>query len=111
MRGVDFDPLSPLTRLLRSHPLPPGEGQGGEPVGTCHARGYRPRGRVKCRVWRLFLKVRAAARVSISESGMSEKWTPQGWRSKPIQQAPVYPDKEALAAIEARIATYPPLVF
>jgi len=42
---------------------------------------------------------------------MSEKWTPAGWRSKPIEQAPVYPDAEALAAVEARLATYPPLVF
>jgi 3-deoxy-7-phosphoheptulonate synthase len=42
---------------------------------------------------------------------MSEKWTPAGWRAKPIQQAPDYPDTEALAAVEARLATYPPLVF
>ena len=42
---------------------------------------------------------------------MSEKWTPASWRAKPIEQAPVYPDLEALAAIEAKIATYPPLVF
>ena len=42
---------------------------------------------------------------------MSEKWTPAGWRSKPIQQVPDYPDPEALAAVEARLATYPPLVF
>ncbi len=42
---------------------------------------------------------------------MSEKWTPAGWRAKPIEQAPVYPDLEALAAVEAKLATYPPLVF
>jgi 3-deoxy-7-phosphoheptulonate synthase len=42
---------------------------------------------------------------------MPAKWTPTTWRSKSIEQAPVYPDPEALAAIEARIATYPPLVF
>ena len=42
---------------------------------------------------------------------MSEKWTPASWRAKPIEQAPVYQDLEALAAIEAKIATYPPLVF
>ena len=42
---------------------------------------------------------------------MSEKWTPATWRSKPIEQAPVYPDLEALAAVEAKLATYPPLVF
>ncbi len=38
-------------------------------------------------------------------------WTPESWRSKPIEQAPVYPDQAALAAVEARIASYPPLVF
>src|SRR5919106_1535431 len=42
---------------------------------------------------------------------MTEKWTPAGWRSKPIVQVPDYPDPQALAAVEARIATYPPLVF
>ncbi|HWT32078.1 MAG TPA: 3-deoxy-7-phosphoheptulonate synthase class II [Propylenella sp.] len=42
---------------------------------------------------------------------MSEKWTPAGWRLKPIMQVPEYPDQAALAAVEARLATYPPLVF
>jgi 3-deoxy-7-phosphoheptulonate synthase len=42
---------------------------------------------------------------------MGEKWNPAGWRSKPIEQVPDYPDAAALAAIEARLATYPPLVF
>ena len=42
---------------------------------------------------------------------MSEKWTPGSWRDKPIVQAPDYPDPERLAAIEGRLATYPPLVF
>ena len=42
---------------------------------------------------------------------MSEKWTPATWRAKPIEQAPVYPDLAALAAVEAKLATYPPLVF
>ncbi|MDJ0932706.1 3-deoxy-7-phosphoheptulonate synthase class II [Breoghania sp.] len=42
---------------------------------------------------------------------MAEKWTPETWRSKPIQQVPDYPDKAALDAVEAKLATYPPLVF
>src|SRR5687767_4934069 len=42
---------------------------------------------------------------------MGEKWNPAGWRSKPIVQVPEYPDAAALAAVEARLATYPPLVF
>jgi 3-deoxy-7-phosphoheptulonate synthase len=39
------------------------------------------------------------------------KWSPNSWRSKPIQQVPAYPDAAALAEVEARMATYPPLVF
>ena len=39
------------------------------------------------------------------------KWSPNSWRNKPIQQVPAYPDAEALAEVEARMATYPPLVF
>jgi 3-deoxy-7-phosphoheptulonate synthase len=42
---------------------------------------------------------------------MNEKWTPAGWRSKPILQVPDYPDGLALAAVEAKLASYPPLVF
>ena len=38
-------------------------------------------------------------------------WTPDSWRAKPIQQVPEYPDPAALAAVEERISTYPPLVF
>jgi 3-deoxy-7-phosphoheptulonate synthase len=42
---------------------------------------------------------------------MSEKWTPTSWRGKLIVQVPDYPDPDALAAVETRLATYPPLVF
>ncbi|KZK81922.1 Phospho-2-dehydro-3-deoxyheptonate aldolase [Pseudovibrio sp. W64] len=42
---------------------------------------------------------------------MADKWTPDSWRSKPIVQVPDYPDKEAVADVESRLATYPPLVF
>ena len=42
---------------------------------------------------------------------MSAKWSPDSWRGKPIRQVPDYPDAEALAAVEARLANYPPLVF
>ncbi len=42
---------------------------------------------------------------------MKKGWTPVSWRSKPIEQVPAYPDLAALAAVEGRIATYPPLVF
>ena len=42
---------------------------------------------------------------------MPEGWTPDSWRKKPIQQAPVYPDRQALADVEKQLATFPPLVF
>jgi len=38
-------------------------------------------------------------------------WSPQSWREKPILQVPDYPDAEALAAVENRLKTHPPLVF
>ena len=44
-------------------------------------------------------------------SDMAQNWTPSSWRSKPIQQVPEYPDAAALAATEATLASYPPLVF
>src|SRR5689334_23276840 len=42
---------------------------------------------------------------------MAERWTPESWRSKPVQQVPNYPDAKALADVEAQLATFPPLVF
>ncbi len=42
---------------------------------------------------------------------MSERWTPDSWRRKPIQQVPEYPDRPALADVETQLATFPPLVF
>src|SRR5215213_6551576 len=38
-------------------------------------------------------------------------WTPESWRSRPLQQVPVYPDTARLAEIEDRLRGYPPLVF
>ncbi|WP_417309219.1 class II 3-deoxy-7-phosphoheptulonate synthase [Devosia sp.] len=42
---------------------------------------------------------------------MTETWTPQSWRHKPISQVPTYPDPERVAAVESQLATFPPLVF
>src|ERR1700730_16608218 len=42
---------------------------------------------------------------------MAEPWTPDGWRTKPIAQMPEYPDAAELAAVEAELATFPPLFF
>src|ERR1700741_2301237 len=38
-------------------------------------------------------------------------WSPSSWRSKPVEQAPIYTDRAALAAVERQIAGFPPLVF
>ena len=42
---------------------------------------------------------------------MPERWTPDGWRGKPIVQVPDYPDPAALTAVEKQLASFPPLVF
>lgn len=42
---------------------------------------------------------------------MNNNWSPNSWRSKPIQQVPAYPDTAALAETEKQLASYPPLVF
>jgi 3-deoxy-7-phosphoheptulonate synthase len=42
---------------------------------------------------------------------MAERWTPESWRRKPIEQVPDYPDREALGEVEKQLATFPPLVF
>jgi 3-deoxy-7-phosphoheptulonate synthase len=42
---------------------------------------------------------------------MTERWSPESWRGKPIQQAPAYPDPQALETVERQLAGFPPLVF
>ena len=42
---------------------------------------------------------------------MTKTWEPEGWRSLPIRQQPDYPDPAALAAVEAKLRRFPPLVF
>ena len=39
------------------------------------------------------------------------EWTKTAWRNLPRVQMPDYPDQAALHAVEARLSTYPPLVF
>jgi 3-deoxy-7-phosphoheptulonate synthase len=38
-------------------------------------------------------------------------WTPTSWRAVSAHQQPQWPDREALAAVEARLRLLPPLVF
>ncbi|MDB5414715.1 MAG: 3-deoxy-7-phosphoheptulonate synthase class [Rubritepida sp.] len=42
---------------------------------------------------------------------MARDWRPSSWRQMPIRQVPEYNDPAALAAMEAKVATFPPLVF
>ncbi|NYS24569.1 3-deoxy-7-phosphoheptulonate synthase class II [Rhodobacteraceae bacterium 2376] len=42
---------------------------------------------------------------------MTSDWTKSEWRAKPRVQMPEYPDAAALAAVEAQLSKYPPLVF
>lgn len=38
-------------------------------------------------------------------------WSPDTWRTRPIRQAPAYPDAARLEAAERKLRRYPPLVF
>ena len=43
---------------------------------------------------------------------MTERWTPQSWRTKPAKHIPAdYPDAAALDRVEAELRRMPPLVF
>jgi 3-deoxy-7-phosphoheptulonate synthase len=41
----------------------------------------------------------------------NSRWSPDSWRTRPIEQSPVYKDQRALADAERQLAGYPPLVF
>lgn len=42
---------------------------------------------------------------------MAGEWTPDSWRTFPIEQQPIYEDGEHLARVENELRGYPPLVF
>jgi len=42
---------------------------------------------------------------------VAQPWSPSSWRAKPARQMPDYPDPAALAAVELRLKSHPPLVF
>lgn len=48
---------------------------------------------------------------TITPADMTSGWTPHSWRDCPIKQVPSYPNPDKLAAMEARLAQFPPLVF
>ncbi|MDR3495366.1 MAG: 3-deoxy-7-phosphoheptulonate synthase class II [Ancalomicrobiaceae bacterium] len=45
-----------------------------------------------------------------AEAGDLSSWSPESWRSKPIVQAPFYPDASTLKSVEDDLCTWPPLV-
>ena len=46
-----------------------------------------------------------------ASSRRAEGWRPDSWRFYPVVQMPSYPDPAVLTDVEAKIASYPPLVF
>ncbi|MDX2288716.1 MAG: 3-deoxy-7-phosphoheptulonate synthase class II [Hyphomicrobiaceae bacterium] len=42
---------------------------------------------------------------------MPAPWTPSSWRTLPIVQVPDYPDAAALSDVEAKLKSFPPLLF
>jgi 3-deoxy-7-phosphoheptulonate synthase len=42
---------------------------------------------------------------------MAAEWVKSSWRNRPRVQMPDYPNPDALRAVEAKLASYPPLVF
>ena len=42
---------------------------------------------------------------------MARDWQPDSWRTRQVHQAPAYADGKALAEVEGKLASYPPLVF
>ncbi len=53
----------------------------------------------------------AKATAAAAQATRARNWSPESWRTKPIQQFPDYPDQAALSAAEERLRRYPPLVF
>ena len=45
------------------------------------------------------------------EIEVTQNWTKDSWRTKPIVQVPDYDDQELVNEVETRLSSYPPLVF
>ncbi len=58
---------------------------------------------------RSYLNVRALG--PCRSMNVATNWNPQSWQSSEAKHMPVYPDEAKLAAVEATLATFPPLVF
>lgn len=44
-------------------------------------------------------------------SAQSAAWSPDSWAALPIKQVPEYPDQAQLREVEAKLASFPPLLF
>src|SRR5918995_6942073 len=64
-----------------------------------------------CPVYKAALATPVSCGFCSGVNVMSERWTPDSWRTRPVLQVPDYPDARALADVEAQLATFPPLVF
>jgi 3-deoxy-7-phosphoheptulonate synthase len=40
-----------------------------------------------------------------------DRWSPDSWRARPVEQTPIYPDAAVQADVERQLAGFPPLVF
>ena len=45
------------------------------------------------------------------EFNVKQKWAKNSWREKPIVQVPDYDDQDLVNDVQARLSSYPPLVF
>jgi hypothetical protein len=88
----------PRPRCRRDHPGGGDRGDDGRDQGR-----FRPHHRAASQ--------RGRGTRDDADGAMSERWTPDSWRGKPVLQMPEYPDLKALGDVEAQLATFPPLVF
>src|SRR5690606_27367230 len=58
-----------------------------------------------CRVGAAFLEIRK------NNTDVAKNWTPESWKQHEAKHLPVYDDAAALAATEATMGNFPPLVF
>jgi 3-deoxy-7-phosphoheptulonate synthase len=82
----------------------PSGGSGAKPLTSLPAATSPPR------VWEWRRPRNGAISWGVMASNIQD-WSPESWRARPSRQMPHYPDAQALAAAEARLRRYPPLVF
>lgn len=58
-----------------------------------------------------FRRPEAETAFALSPASVSSNWSPASWRAFKAPQQPVYADAGHLAAVEAKLRSYPPLVF